>query len=61
MATHIVLLVNWVHFIGGTVAGGVVAVARLVIMLEVLRWVGRYTGLLKNDPGPPRSADTHRA
>ena len=49
IATHIVLLVQWVHFVGGTVAGGLVGVVRLVIMLEVLRWLGRNYGLLKTD------------
>jgi hypothetical protein len=53
LSTHIVLLVDWAHFIGGTVAGGVVTVVRLVIMLEVLRWVGRYTGLLTADEAQP--------
>ena len=53
IATHIVLLVQWTHFVGGTVAGGVVGIVRLVIMLEVLRWFGRYYGLLNTDQVDP--------
>lgn len=49
LATHIVLLVKWVHIVGGSIAGGFVALLRIVIMLEVLRWLGRYTGLIKLD------------
>jgi hypothetical protein len=47
VATHVALLVQWVHIVGGSVAAGFVAVVRLLIMLEVLRWMGRYYGLLE--------------
>jgi hypothetical protein len=46
LAIHIVLLVEWVHFVGAVIANGGVVILRLVIMLEATRWLARYTGLV---------------
>jgi hypothetical protein len=48
-AIHIVLLVQFVHF-GGGLAPQTVAVLRILVVLELLRWLGRRTGLLSTVP-----------
>jgi hypothetical protein len=45
-AIHIVLLIHFVHF-GGGLAAQCVSVFRIVVMLEVLRWLGRRAGLIE--------------
>jgi hypothetical protein len=48
-AIHIVLLIQFVHF-GGGLAAQTVIVLRTLVMLEVLRWLGRRAGLLEIAP-----------
>lgn len=45
-AIHVVLLVQFVHF-GGGLAAQAVSVLRTLVLLEVLRWVGRRAGMLE--------------
>jgi hypothetical protein len=48
-AIHIVLLVQFAHF-GGGLAPQTVAVLRILVVLELLRWLGRRTGVLSTVP-----------
>jgi len=48
-AIHIVLLIHFVHFGGGLAAQGV-SVLRIVVLLEVLRWLARRAGVLERVP-----------
>jgi hypothetical protein len=45
-AIHIVLLIQFVHF-GGGLAAQAVSVVRTLLLLELLRWFGRRTGMLE--------------
>ena len=47
-ATHIVLLIQFIHF-GGGLAGQGVLVIRTLILIEVFRWFARRTGLVRVD------------
>ena len=47
-ATHIVLLIQFIHF-GGGLAGQGVLVIRTLILIEAFRWFARRTGLVRVD------------
>jgi hypothetical protein len=47
-ATHIVLLIQFIHF-GGGLAGHSVMVLRTLILIEAYRWFSRRAGLLRID------------
>jgi hypothetical protein len=47
-ATHIVLLIQFIHF-GGGLAGHSVMVLRTLILIEAYRWFSRRVGLLRID------------
>ena len=59
-AIHIVLLVQFVHF-GGGLAPQTVAVLRILVVLELLRWLGRRTGVLTRVPVDGVETDTSPA
>jgi hypothetical protein len=48
---HILVIVMLAH-IGGSLAPMLVGFVRMLILLAVLRWLGRQTGLLVTDPLP---------
>jgi hypothetical protein len=48
-AVHIVLLVQFVHF-GGGLATMLVSVTRIIVALEIYRWIGRRMGMVRLDP-----------
>lgn len=50
-AVHILVIVMLAH-IGGSLAPMLVGFVRMLILLAVLRWLGRQTGLLVTDPLP---------
>ena len=45
-ATHIVLLIQFIHF-GGGIAGQGVLVIRTLILIEAFLWFARQTGLIR--------------
>ena len=47
-ATHILLLIQFIHF-GGGLAGHGVLLIRTLILIEAFRWFARRTGLLRVD------------
>jgi hypothetical protein len=48
-AIHIVLMIQFVHF-GGGLAAQAVSVLRIMLVLEIYRWISRQSGLLEVRP-----------